>query len=216
MTQEERQTPATQKEDLGFSETTKNLLRLKDTSELMVDLSYSALLYDNEDIANEIIYLEEVADSLERQVMLSALDEGIKDEDTHRSYVMIRLANAMEMIADAAVSMADVVLRDIEKNPVIGLSLRDSRTTITSVTVSSASRLSGKSLGEVRLASESGMWVIAIRRDRSYIYGPDENTVLAAGDTLIARGPKKGRSMLLNLAGSAPRDEDEEEQGEYE
>lgn len=216
MIDEERKDPKTPEDGLGFSETTRNLLRLKDTSELMVDLSYSALLYDNEDIANEIIYLEEVADSLEREVMLSALNQGIQDNDPHRSYVMIRLANAMEMIADAAVSMADVVLRDIEKNPVISLSLRDSKTTITSVMVARSSRLDGRTLGEVRLASESGMWVIAIRRNKSYIYGPDENTVVMAGDMLIARGPKKGRAALLKLAGSEPKGEDDEEEEEYE
>lgn len=212
MTGEEKQGKIVDRDDLGYSETTKNLLQLKDTSELMVDLSYSALLYDNEDIANEIMYLEEVADALERQVMLSALEEGIRDTDPHRSYIMIRLANAMEMIADAAVSMADVVLRDIEKNPVISLSLRDSKTTITSVTVSQGSDLDGRSLGDVRLASESGMWVIAIRRDRSYIYGPDENTVVKAGDTLIARGPKKGRKTLVKLAGPQPAGEEDEEE----
>lgn len=192
-------TPA--QEDLGFSKLTKELLKLKDTSELMVDLAYSALLYDNEDIAGEIIYLEEIADAIEKDVVIAALNDLGKKGDTHRSYVMIRLAQAMEMIADAAVSMADVVLRDIEKNPVIRLSLRDSKTNITAVRVSKTSPLAGRSLGEVKLASESGMWIVAIRRDKSYIYGPDENTVIKPGDQLIARGPREGVPILRQMAG---------------
>lgn len=60
------------------------------------------------------------------------------------------------------------------------------------------------------------MWVIAIMRNKSYIYGPDENTVVMAGDMLIARGPKKGRAALLKLAGSEPKGEDDEEEEEYE
>jgi uncharacterized protein with PhoU and TrkA domain len=199
-----------QEEDLGFSRVTKDLLKLKDTSELMVDLAYSALLYDNEDIANEIIYLEEIADAIEKDVVLAALKDVERKGDSRRSYVMVRLAQAMEMIADAAVSMADVVLRDIEKNPVIRLSLRDSKTLITSVRVSKTSPLNGKSLGEVRLASESGMWIVAIKRERSYVYGPDENTVIKAGDQLIARGPKEGVPILREMAGCLKKSEFEE------
>ncbi len=190
---------------LGYSSATKDLLELKDTSELMVDLSYSALLYDSEDIANEIIYLEEVADALEKRVVVSALNEVAQHSDSAKGYVLIRLAQAMEMIADAAVSMADVILRDIEKNPVMRLSLRDSRTTITSVKLAKRCALDGKSLGQARLATESGMWVIAVRRDKSYIYGPDENTVVKAGDTLIARGSRKGVPMLFRMAGWTPK-----------
>ena len=195
----------------GFSELVKNLLKLKDTSELMVDLSYSALLYDSEDIAHEIAYLEDFADALEKEVVLTTLNEVVRSEDAGTGYIMIRLAQAMEMIADAANSMADVVLRDIEKNPVIGLSLRDSRTTITSVVVGPSSPLRNKSLGEVRLASESGMWVIAVRRGKTYIYGPDEDTVIDAGDTLIARGPREGVPVLFRLCGSELKDEDRDE-----
>jgi uncharacterized protein with PhoU and TrkA domain len=201
MTDDNKPSQPAQAEDLGFSEITKDLLELKDTSELMVDLAYSALLYDNEDIANEIIYLEDIADAIEREVVLKALKDVEHKGDSHRSFVMVRLAQAMEMIADAAVSMADVVLRDIEKNPVLRLSLRDSRTNITAVRVSKSSSLNGKSLGEVKLASESGMWIVAIRRDKSYIYGPDENTVMKAGDQLIARGHKEGVPVLRQMAG---------------
>ena len=35
------------------------LIEMKDTSELMVDLAYSAMVYDDEDIAEEVIRLEE-------------------------------------------------------------------------------------------------------------------------------------------------------------
>ncbi len=201
MSDDNRPTMLIQGEDLGFSGITKELLELKDTSELMVDLAYSALLYDNEDIANEIIYLEDIADAIEREVVLKALKDVERKGDPHRNFVMVRLAQAMEMIADAAVSMADVVLRDIEKNPVLRLSLRDSKTIITAVRVSKTSPLNGKSLGEVRLASESGMWTVAIKRDKSYIYGPDENTVMKAGDQLIARGPREGVPILRQMAG---------------
>ena len=188
------------KHEADFSTTAKLLLELKDTSELMVDLAYSALLYDNEDIADEIFSMEEIADDLEKELQISAMNDMREHADPKKSFVIIRLADAMEKIADAAVSIADVVLRDIERNPVVSLSLQDSKVTITSVSVAQGSALAGRSLGEIKLASQSGMWVIAIRRDRRYIYGPDENTILNKGDLLIARGPKEGESVLRKMA----------------
>jgi len=190
------------KHEADFSTTAKLLLELKDTSELMVDLAYSALLYDNEDIADEIVSMEEIADDLEKELQISAMNDMREHADPKKSFVIIRLADAMEKIADAAVSIADVVLRDIERNPVVSLSLQDSKVTIASVSVAMGSTLAGKSLGEVKLASQSGMWVIAIKRDRRYIYGPDENTILNKGDLLIARGPKEGEVVLRKMAAS--------------
>ena len=38
------------------------LLELKDTSELMIDLAYSSLLYNNRDIAEEVFQMEEALD----------------------------------------------------------------------------------------------------------------------------------------------------------
>ena len=40
------------------------LLELKDTSEFMVDLAYSSLLYNNSEIAEEVIFLEGRMDEL--------------------------------------------------------------------------------------------------------------------------------------------------------
>jgi len=192
--------PQMSRGEVDFSGTTKLLLDLKDISELMVDLAYSALLYDNEDIADEIIHLEEMADELEKEVQISAMEDLLKHSDPKMSFVMVRLADAMEKIADAAVSIADVVLRDIERNPIVALSLRDSKIVISSVSVSPGSALDDHRLGELRLASQTGMWIIALKRENKYIYGPDEDTIISAGDLLIARGPKEGENILREMA----------------
>jgi len=196
----DKKNPSDTPQEADFSDTTKLLLELKDTSELMIDLAYSALLYDNEDIAEEVFSMEEIADELEREIKLSAMEDVLEHSDSKKSYVITRLASAMERIADAASSIADVVLRDFERNPIVSLSLRDSKITITSVKVSPGSPLIGKSLGEIKLATKSGMWVIAIRRDKKYVYGPNEHTIIGEEDLLIARGPKEGTVQFKKLA----------------
>ncbi|MCQ2084710.1 MAG: potassium channel protein, partial [archaeon] len=55
-------------------------------------------------------------------------------------------------------------------------------------------------LGEVSLATNSGMFVLAIRRDDDYIFGPGWNSSLEAGDILIARGPEDAVAFFKDIA----------------
>jgi len=64
------------------------------------------------------------------------------------------------------------------------------------VKISEGSELIDKSMGEFLLATRTGMGVIAVRRNESWIYGHDKNTVLASDDTLIAKGNETTWSML--------------------
>ncbi len=175
------------------------LLEMKDTSELMVDLAYSALLYDNEEIARQVMELEGQVDSWDQEVQRKAVERAIEDRDVEKALVFIRLADSIENIADGAVLIADVVLRDIEPHPVVKAALKESDTTIVTVTVPGRSKLVGRTLGELKMASETGMWVIAIRRGERWIYGPDENTRVEERDLLVARGPVEGEGELRRL-----------------
>ena len=97
------------------------------------------------------------------------------------------------------------MMKNVEPHPVIKMSIRESEVTIATAMVIEGSDLSDKTLGESRLASQSGMWVVAIKRGRKYIYGPDEDTVVLVGDTLIVRGPKDGEEFFKDLASGKTR-----------
>lgn len=176
------------------------LLEVKDTSELMVDLAYSSLLYNNRDIAQEVIELEEHIDELTAATQQGAIKRAMVDGDVSKAFVTIRLVESLEVICDAAMGIAEVVMKSVEPHPVIKMSIRDSEVTITTALVAEGSDLVDKTLGESRLASQSGMWAVAIKRERKYIYGPDESTLVLAGDTLIAKGPKDGEEYFKDLA----------------
>jgi len=177
------------------------LLELKDTSEFMVDLAYSSLIYDNEEIAEEVIFLAERMNNLSLEVQEKAIEIGMnKPEEVARIVVMIRLQASIMSIADAARSIADVVLRGLGKHPVIAMSIKESETIISLAKVTENSPLDGKSFGEVRLCTHCGMFVIAIKRDREYIFGPGKNTKIEAGDILIAKGPEDGVTAFKYMA----------------
>ena len=183
------------------------LIEIKDTSELMLDLAYSALLYDNEEIAEEVLQLEEMCDNLNQEIQNSALRKSLEDKNLGKARVIIQLANNIERVADSAADIADIVLRDIEPHPVFRLSLMESDVIITKLKVMPGSQLGGQTIGHAQLASKTGMWIIAIKRGNRWVYGPDENAPIEEGDELFARGPIEGMEHLQELCGLQPPEE---------
>ena len=183
------------------------LLELKDTSEFMVDLAYSSLLYNNSEIAEEVIFLEGRMDELGAAIQEQLLNVAKDNPDVVAKFsVTLRLQMAAEEIANAAASIADVVLRGLGEHPVIQMSIQESEVTIERATVSDDSILVGKKFGDIRLGSISGMYVIAIKRGNQFIYGPDKFTTINAGDVLIARGPEESADYFMDLATGEARE----------
>lgn len=183
------------------------LLELKDTSEFMVDLAYSSLLYNNSEIAEEVIFLEGRMDELGAAIQEQLLNVAKDNPDVVAKFsVILRLQMAAEEIANAAASIADVVLRGLGEHPVIQMSIQESEVTIERATVSDDSILVGKKFGDIRLGSISGMYVIAIKRGNQFVYGPDKFTTINAGDVLIARGPEESADYFMDLATGEARE----------
>ena len=177
------------------------LLELKDTSEFMVDLAYSSLLYNNVEIAEEVIFLEGKMDELSIQIQQYIENVGREHpEEVAKFTFVLRLQMAIEDIANAAASIADVVLRGLGEHPVIQMSIQESEATIEMATVSEESILVGKTLGQLALGSHTGMYIIAIKRGSQYIYGPSKETVIIAGDSLIAKGPEESADFFMDIA----------------
>ncbi len=168
------------------------LIQMKNISELMVDLAYSALIFNNKEIAEEVKYLEEKIDETYYKLQEAAIQKAIEDRNPSAALILIRLATSIEAISDAAVEIADVVLRNVPPHPVLLESIKESDITITRATVKEGSVLANKTLGELNLASETGMWVLAIKRKEHWIFGPTENTKILVGDILLAKGPIEG------------------------
>jgi len=177
------------------------VLEIKDKSELMVDLAYSSLIYDNNTIAEEVYDLEDLIDELYQNIQKQTL-ELVDDQklEVRDALAILRLAELGDTIADAAQEIADVVLRDVELHPILKMSIRESDQVFTRVQVDEKSILAGKTLGEIKLASETGMMVIAMRHGKRWLYGPNKNTKIDPGDILFAKGPEDGEKHLIDLA----------------
>ena len=177
------------------------VLGIKDKSELMVDLAYSSILYDNKTIAKEVYDLENVVDSLYQTLQKKSLEDVQKGKHSiNDALTLLRIAHAGEQIADAAQEIADVELRDVELHPILKISIREADVVFTKVEVKPQSILRGKTLGQLKLASETGMVIIAMRHKDKWLYGPNKNTKIDSKDILFAKGPEDGEKHLIDLA----------------
>ncbi|HIH69559.1 potassium channel family protein [Methermicoccus shengliensis] len=197
--------PSTVIDDLSIA--VDIIVEMKNISELSVGLAYFALLYNEEEIAKEVEFLEEKMDDMKFDLQRWVLQTARRIDDVGKLRGLLHLASSSELVSDAALDMANVVLRGMVPSRLLQLAVRDSEEIITQVVVEEGSQADGRSLGELRLGTETGMYVLAIRRRGWWIYDPSASTVLRAGDRLIARGTITGEEHLRELC-SSPQSSD--------
>ncbi len=182
-----------------FKKIVDKLVFLKDTSELMIDLAYSSLLLNSRALAEEVEALENHMDDLHTDFELLVLSSGFKPEESKDFLGLIRLGVVTEQIADAAMEIADVVLKGLDPHPILRLVIEEAEETVTRVTVSETSPLVGKKIREAQIQEDTGMWVLVIRRGNWWLR-PRPDTVIKAGDVLIASGYAEGEADFEALA----------------
>ncbi len=177
------------------------IINMKNLSELAVDLSYSALVYRNEEIAQEAIYLENKIDSMKFELEELILDASKDFEDKKTLIIFLNLANISEIIADSAREIAEIITEKLEIHPIIKEAMNETDEILTLAVVAEKSNLNGKTLGETKLETNTGMHVIAIKRGNEWIRKPTAKTKIYSGDLLIAKGTKEGEMLLKKLCG---------------
>lgn len=181
-----------------FERITKELVELKNTSEMMMDLSYSALFLNSRYLAEEVLLLEDHIDRLDTEFEINVISAMGEPEDARGLLGLIRMGTVAERIADAASEIAEVVLRGEETHPVLKMVIEDAEETVERATVSESSPVSGKTLRDARIAEETGMWVLVIRRGEKWIH-PKPDVVLKTGDVVIASGYAEGEEDFKQL-----------------
>jgi len=175
-----------------------DLVELKDTSEMMMDLAYSALLLSSQQLAEEVIMLEDRMDNLHTEFELLVLSSRREQEEAKGLLGLIRMGVVTERIADAAAEIAEVVIRSGEPHPVLRMVIQDAEETVERIIVSENSPVVGKTLREARIPEETGMWVLVIRRGNRWLR-PKPTIILQAGDVVVASGYAEGEDDLKNL-----------------
>jgi uncharacterized protein with PhoU and TrkA domain len=178
-------------DQVHWEKITNNLVRLKDTSEIMIDLAYSSLLLKSNYLAEEVLLLEEQVDKLHIDFQLEVLTRTKKPTDPNSLIGLIRMGSVAERIADAASEIAEVVLRGIEPHPILQMVIQDAEETVERVVVTEDSPIANRTLREAKISEETGWWVLVIRRGTRWMR-PGPNTRVIVGDVVIASGYSEG------------------------
>jgi uncharacterized protein with PhoU and TrkA domain len=177
------------------------LVEMKNSAEVAVGLAYSALLFNNKALAAEVANLEarsdDVHDELESWVLRSA--QEARNPDELRG--LLRLAHATETIFDSAREMTRLVEKGEELHPVIAAALVESDEFGYEGTVAAGSDAEGRSIKELAIETETGMFVLAVQRGRRWTYRPKPGFRLQPGDRLVAVGPADGGEELDQILG---------------
>jgi uncharacterized protein with PhoU and TrkA domain len=192
-----------------FEKIVDRLVIMKDTSELMIDLAYSSLFLNSRSLAEEVEALENYMDDLHTDFERLVLSSGFTPEESKDFLGLIRLGVVTEKIADAAMEIANVVLRGLEPHPILKVVIEEAEETVTKVTVSETSTLVGKKIREAQIQEETGMWVLVIRRGNCWLR-PRPETVICAGDVLIAAGYAEGEADFESLVSGVKEQTNEE------
>ncbi len=177
----------------------ETLIQMKDISELMIDLAYSAALFNNRELAEEVMELEAKIDDLvyllNMNLMLAARDKY----DAETLAGVAKVGSLTNAISDAAADIASLVIHGIEVHPVVREVFQRAEEHLARVVLSEDSILAGKTVDDLDLAAEVGVDIIAIRRGMHWHINPDKE-ILVPEDVLVARGTDEGLKTLVKAA----------------
>jgi uncharacterized protein with PhoU and TrkA domain len=185
------------------------LAEMKDTAELLIDLSYSAVLNGSDEIAREVLDLEDRVDLLQLQGRMSLLMAARSPEDAEQLAPVLGVMGAAEKISDAAGDIAKIVLDDIGTPDALRTALPEAVEVLVRASVATDSEYAGRTLAEINMETAAGVRVIAIRREsatgkRRWLLSPGPESELQAGDSLLLRGPQDGIETVYDAATGDP------------
>ncbi|MDB2262688.1 TrkA C-terminal domain-containing protein [Halorubrum ezzemoulense] len=168
------------------------LVEMKDTAELLIDLSYSAVLHASPTVAHEVVELEHRMDVLQMRARMSLMLAARNPNEAETLAPVLGVIAAADKVADAAGDIAKIVTEEIGLPEAMRGALSAGVETLVRGTVRGESAYAGRTLDDIDLESETGVRVIAVRRDEDWILNPGPTTRLAPGDVTLLRGPEAG------------------------
>jgi uncharacterized protein with PhoU and TrkA domain len=176
------------------------LTEMKDTSEVIVDLAYAALMYNSEDMAEKVNELEEEMDDLKFAIRFKVLMSSRTKEDAKQLSGLLQVASAADRISDSAADIVDLLCLPLERHPFVSAMLYESDEKIRATRIGQESSLAGYTIGKLGIEASTGCRIIAIKNRQGWIYDPEDNVKIRAGDDIIVRGTEDGYNQIVEYA----------------
>lgn len=170
----------------------KTYVQITDISETMTELALAALFFNNYELAEDILEMEELMDGLNIGFEKDLLDFAKIIESPRSLTGIMRIIFSCELIADAAANIAENVLRGFKVHNVLQQAISETSEVVVRETISGDSYFKGKTYEQLQdRRYKRGFNIIALKRDKKWIYSFKHNFVFAVGDLIIGLGPKE-------------------------
>ena len=175
------------------------LIRMRDLSDLMIELGYAAVLQDDMVLAQDVAHIKREIAELTFQMRISAIyvAKGINKDEIPQLASILQLGVAVKEISDGIDDMVEIVSRGV--HPIIEAAYRRD-TIIRRIEVEKDSEIEGQSLEKAKIPERTGFMIRAILRNGDWIFEPNSKTVLRAGDIIFVKGKDVAIRKMLEYA----------------
>ncbi len=164
------------------------IVEMKNLSGLAIDLGFSALLLQDKKLAEKVMELQEEIDTKQYEIETQCMLAANNLEEALGLTSVMRVASAVTGVTSAVNEIVDSVHRGIPPHPTVREALKSAARTVDQITVSKNSKIIGKTVDGV---TQNIVNLIGLKRDEIWIYQPEQDERIRAGDILVLSGDKK-------------------------
>ncbi|MHA1987478.1 MAG: potassium channel family protein [Promethearchaeota archaeon] len=175
-----------------IEELQRNYVLITDISETMIELALAASFFKYEELAEDILEMEELMDGLNLAFEKDLLDFAQLVEAPRDLTGIMRIIFSCELIADAAAHIAENIIRGFEPHIILQQAIRETSEIVVRESLSEDSYFKDKTYNELQDSRyKRGFHIIALKRENKWIYSIKPEFILKEGDLLIGLGPKE-------------------------
>ena len=175
-----------------FEEIQRNYVLITDISETMIELALAALFFTNEEVAEDVLEMEELMDGLNIAFEKDLLDLTKLIDSPRDLTGIMRIIFSCELIADAAAHIAEIIIKGFEPHRILQQAIRETSEIVVREIISEESYFRGKTYTELQdKRYKRGFHIIALKRGDKWIYSFKSDFIFEVGDLIIGLGPKE-------------------------
>ncbi|UCC20330.1 MAG: hypothetical protein JSV62_03310 [Promethearchaeota archaeon] len=173
-----------------IEEIQRNYVAITDISETMIELALAALFFKNNEVAEDVLEMEELTDGLNIALEKDLLDLAQLVEAPRDLTGIMRIVFSCELISDAAAHIAENILKGFEPHRILQQAIRETSEIVVRETLSEDSYFKGKTYNELQdKRYKRGFHIIALKREDKWIYRFKPDFIFEESDLLIGLGP---------------------------
>ncbi|MDD4244691.1 MAG: PhoU domain-containing protein [Candidatus Methanomethylophilaceae archaeon] len=176
------------------------LTEMKDASETIVDLAYASLMYNSKDMAEKVEEMDRDIDDMKFAIRTKILLAVRTKEDAREMTGVLQVASAADRISEAAGEIVKLLHVPKEERPFINEIINESDEKIMMTRISPRSDMAGNTIDQLAVEASTGTKIIAMKNRYGWIYNPDGDVKLRAGDDIIVNGSLDGFNRLKKFA----------------